>query len=172
MVGIQDRLQNLHVAIADIFEPDGQEEGPPPLCMRCWLERSVCAAGTLNIFARSLSWNHSDCLLVQRSTVPSCAAESNSLVLSISWLPISGLVKEWLNVSHSSIPCWWFRCHRNMDRRAPQSRRMVIWHYHVHQPLQLLGKQLQVGGDLAKQQLCQTYDLSCGEENSSSGKIL
>ena len=95
MVGIQDRLQNLHVAIADIFEPDGQEEGSPPLCMR-WLERSVCAAGTLNIFARSLSWNHSDCLLVQRSTVPSCAAESNSLVLSISWLPISGLVKEWL----------------------------------------------------------------------------
>jgi len=50
MVGIQDRLQNLHVAIADIFEPDGQEEGSPPLCMR-WLERSVCAAGTLNIFA-------------------------------------------------------------------------------------------------------------------------
>ena len=41
MVGIQDSFNHIHVAVPDISEPDGQEEGPLPLCLR-WLERCVC----------------------------------------------------------------------------------------------------------------------------------
>ena len=59
MVGIHDSFNHIYVAIPDISEPDGQEEGPLPLCLR-WLERCVCAAR-----------HHTDGLLVQCSAVPS-----------------------------------------------------------------------------------------------------